>query len=964
MIEVRVVGPVEACHRGASLPVGSRKQRLVLSMLSARYDAPVGLDELVSELWPERPPASAVANVRTYVGNLRRLFAQASGHPDVIVRAGSGYRIVGGMASCDAPDFLEKIRIGRTALDSDDAAGAADRFERALLLWRGVPFDGLDIGPWLAGRRVVLEDGRAAALEGLAEARLRLGEAARAQLAARELVSTYPLREGGHRLLMIALYHGGDTAGAMRAYASARSLFVDQLGVEPGAGLATVHRAILRDDREALAVRPGRAVAAPAVPEGRPGPVAAAPPRQLPPRPPVVLGRSADLEAVVGALAGGPAQSAHAGVVAVHGSGGVGKSTLALVAAHDLADRYPDGQLYVDLQGATPGLRPLEPVDALGQFLRALGVPRASVPASPGEATNLFRSSAASRRLLVVADNAASTAQVAPLIPSNSECAVIVTSRRVLGDVPGARHVPVSPLPLTESIKVLSALSGRVVARSDTAAVAVAMACGGLPLALAVAAARLVSRPDWTFDDLAERLGGEERTLEELEVRGRGVRSSLTISYRELETSNDPSDRSAARAFRALGVLRVPAAGQDLIAAVLRAEPAHARTVLDRLIDARLVNAVGGRFGLHDLVRLYAVDLAYRHESAEMRTDVMRAALSWYAVSGWRATGLLRPSSRRMAPLTGVLDLPSTLTDRAAAISWLDAEHSNSVEVVRHAVQPETGLAPLAAQVVLGLYPSLLMRSYVREWELLCQLVLDAAEHVGDQQVIAQILSGLAFSYRGDGRFAEATRCLEEALTIHRATGDGSGEARALDGLGLVQASSGQAAAAVATMERGIEIRTPLGEEPELAAQLSNLAYALTQLGRFGDAVARLEHTLAIRRRYGDVAGEALALANIAEVRLRQGLYPDVVETARLVAERSHEGGDVQVERRAWVLEARGQLGQGHIDGAEQAIDRALALSAVGQRVIDSDFEELIDELEADGHQALATRIRAHMAGP
>jgi DNA-binding SARP family transcriptional activator len=527
--------------------------------------------------------------LRTYVSALRSLLRLTAPGSSTRVTAGpGGYRVSLAPADLDALVFEELAARGQKALGDSDPPAAARLLHQALGLWRGRVLEDVPPGAEAAAEVARLEELRVGALESWVEARLGLGQHAELATELRPAVAAYPLRERLHGLCMLALYRGGQQAEALAVFRRLRAQLVRELGIEPGPPLQRLQRQILAAD-PALEP-PLESVGGPVVVGTR----ACAVPRRLPPDVAGFTGRDRELarlrELVCAERDRTPA------VVAVDGPAGSGKSTLAVRAAHELADRFPDGQLYADLQGAVPTL------SVLCSFLRALGGRELS---TVDEAAARFRELTAGRRLLVVLDNARDAGQVRPLVPAAPGSAVLVTSRRVLALLDGAAAVHLDVLSAGEAVTLLGRLAGADRVAADPAAAAeVARLCGYLPLALRIAGARLAARPTWPVRALADRLAGAHRRLDELRVGELGVRASF-------QTSLHAVDPLAARTFALVALLDGPDLGVPAAARLLDEPEVVAEAALERLVDAQLLaNPAPGRYALPDLLRLFAEECA------------------------------------------------------------------------------------------------------------------------------------------------------------------------------------------------------------------------------------------------------------------------------------------------------------------------------------------------------------------
>nr|WP_052478808.1 BTAD domain-containing putative transcriptional regulator [Kibdelosporangium sp. MJ126-NF4]CEL20729.1 transcriptional regulator, SARP family [Kibdelosporangium sp. MJ126-NF4]CTQ89642.1 transcriptional regulator, SARP family [Kibdelosporangium sp. MJ126-NF4] len=779
------------------VPIAADKQRTVLAMLLVNAGRTVPVRTLITEVWGEWPPRSAAPNLRGYVMRLRRSLSCE----DMLVTSRSGYRLDIGPDDFDVPRFEKLAAAGRRALAQSDLDAAALAFDEAVNLWRGPVAEDVPLGPVLSETAARLTEQYLAVIEDYVEVELAGGRHAEVTARLRGWIRLHPLREKLHSQLVLALYRSGDVPGALEAYQLARRVLADELGIDPGPELSRLHEQVLRRDPALSPARQEQVV-----------------PRQLPPEPAVFVGRQPEIE---WASAGG--------VVALHGPGGVGKSTLALKAAHAVADRYPDGQLYVDLQGSSPGLRPLDPAEVIGRFLRALGVPPGELTVEPGEAAARYQSLLASRTMLVVLDNAADAAQVTPLLPANRDCAVVVTSRVALTTV-DARQVPVGVLDDRESVRLLGKLAGdeRVLAQRGAAA-DITRWCGGHPLALRIAGARLASRPDWTLAQFGARLADRRRRLDELRVADLGVRACFSVGYESLGA--DATAELAARAFRLLGVLGVPEVGVELMAVLLDMDGPSAEHALDRLVEVRLLEPVtGGRFRTHDLLRLYAAELAAEADPIGARTYALQRALDWY---------------REMCA--------------SAEVEQFDAEMPCLVAVATQAADREPAIARFTIDLVTEVRARATKRSHWRELATLARLALDVARRDNDSRGEAAALAVHCTIECRAGRIESAREGMTRALEIWRELGDREGEGLAVHNLGWLSMWTRDLRRAHDYFTESIALLAEQRSAKVLIAQ-HNLGEVLLRLGKHTEAVDCLRECLAMRRRFDDLIGESITL--------------------------------------------------------------------------------------------------------
>ncbi|WP_411101024.1 BTAD domain-containing putative transcriptional regulator [Streptomyces sp. x-45] len=569
------LGPVRLWRDGGLLPTGSPQQRALLAVLVLREGRTATAAEIVDALWGEDPPSQALAAVRTYASRLRKVM-----DPGTLVSESGGYAVRLPDQGCDVAVAAHLARQAEQLRVQGDLQRARTFLRHALGLWEGEPLAGVP-GPFAETQRVRLEEWRLQLLESRVDMDLECGLHADVVPELTSLVSEYPLRERLRELLMLALYRAGRQAEALAVYADVHRLLADELGVSPREGLARLQQRILQADPElafgTAASSGGRQAAA------------FVRPAQLPPALPDFVGRSGVLAELTGVLsaAGDGLQ-----VAAVCGPVGVGKTALAVQAGHAVAQFFSDGHLFVDLQRTTPEA-------ALAAALRALGVAETIVPAGLEERSALYRSALHGRRVLVVLDHAKDAGQVRWLLPATQGCAVLVTSRTRMIDLPGAHLVELDEMSPTEALHLFTRIAGRPPTDDQGPARYVTAACGFLPLAVRAAACRLLAHRTWTVSDLADRLADEERRLDELQAGNMSVKPVIESSYCQLNAEQ-------AAALRMLSTADALVSLQQA-ARTLDCGMGDAERLTEALVDSGLLTPAGG--GLYQiplLVRLYA----------------------------------------------------------------------------------------------------------------------------------------------------------------------------------------------------------------------------------------------------------------------------------------------------------------------------------------------------------------------
>ncbi|RKN40430.1 AfsR/SARP family transcriptional regulator [Streptomyces hoynatensis] len=898
----RLLGPLEVAAGDIPVRIAADRQRTVLAMLLANAGQVVPVRSLVAEVWGEAAPPSAVSNLRTYVMRLRRLLPPGAQAPDARRSAGrittspSGYLLCPGQGEFDLHAFRQAHREGLAARAEGDLAAAEAALSAALALWRGEPAADVRHGPTLAAWAADLAEQYASAVENLADVQLARGAHAAAVPRLRPLLDRFPLRERPYEQLMLALYRCGDAPGALAVFGRAHRALAEGPGLTPGPGLARLRQAVLRRDAALTGPPPGRPRGRAVRPAGRqdaraprePAPRAPqAPPRRELPRLPVhFVGRSAELAWLRAALrpAGGPR------LTVLHGPAGVGKSALALRAAHAAADEYrAEAACHVDLQGAGDGARPLPAAEALGRLLRALGVPGERVPAAPAEAAARYQSLLAERRVLLLLDNAACPAQVLPLLPARGECAVLVTSREPLTGLDAAR-LALPALRPGESLGLLELAAGRRFAEAERAAAQnLARRYGHDPAALRLAGAWLAAAPGRTPESLHRRLDAPAPA-----EPGRAPAEAASACLALLRAGL-PEDRAAARLLRLLGALPVPECTTGLAAALLGADAGAAAAALRALAAARLIEPVGdARYRPPGPLRGALARLAAELPAAEREKTLIRA-LDWYLDSGRAVVGAPGRAGRGPGQEAGGQGQEEFRAAQAGGARWLDAELPCLLAAAGLAAEgPAEQARCLPGLLALVRAPAMREGRWA-ELEALTALALRAAAGHGDAAGEALTLLVAADLDARAGRHEAARAALRRALALSRERGDGEGEARALHALGRLCLRLAEPARALDHLTAALAL---LDERTHLATVRRcrrHQGEALLQLGRYAEAVHCFRRALGPDR--GPAGrGEGATLAALGRAYHLLGQEDLALATFRTALERCRAAGDGEAE--------------------------------------------------------------------
>jgi DNA-binding SARP family transcriptional activator len=858
-VEFGVLGPLLVRVDGDSVAIPRGKQRTLLAVLLLRAGLTVAADQLADMLWdPEPPPRSAAVTLQNYVKRLRQALGPTG--RDRIVTQPHGYLIRVEPGELDLAVMEHALTAARKAARESAWEHVADEALAALSLWRGEALSDVQL-PQLAAPEISrLAELRLQAAELRAEAELGLARHAEAVTDLEQLAATAPLREHLQALLMLALYRCDRRAEALAAYQRTRDLLVSELGSEPGPELQKLYGQILRDDL-ALASSPGMAEAVMAE-----GPAVEAI-RQLPAAVSSFTGREAELAQLAGLLGLDPHDQAPALVIsAIGGTAGVGKTALAVQWAHQVAERFPDGQLYVNLRGYDPD-QPVTAANALAGFLRALGVPGQEIPDGVDERSGLYRSRLAGRRVLVVLDNARDSDQVRPLLPGGPACAAVVTSRDQLAGLvaaDGARRLDLNVLPLDDAVALLQSLIGGRADEEPLAVLDLAALCARLPLALRIAAELAATRSEVSLRELVTEL--QESQLDALDAGEdrANVRAVFSWSVRQL-----PDD--AARAFALTGLH--PGADFDLYAAaaLTGTSPAQARRILPRLQRASLLQAAGpGRYGLHDLLRAYAREQVAARDTDGSSQSALTRLFDYYLAAAAAAMNIAFPAEASYLPraLASTSVVPR-MPGEADAREWLDNERANLVAIVVHCA--DNGWLRYAADLATTLSRYLIDGSHVSEGQTIYGHALRAARRSGDLPAEADALSGLGGMSLRTGHVRDAVAHYKAALGRYRECALRLGEAETLHNLGVTQYQLHDGRAAADYFREAVTAWQDAGDSLGAARTLTLLAAAEIGMDLHDDAAQHLHLALAVVRDAKDQTFEASALGWLGELTSRCG---------------------------------------------------------------------------------------------
>ncbi|WP_128510785.1 AfsR/SARP family transcriptional regulator [Streptomyces inhibens] len=918
-VEICLLHTIGAQVDGREVDLGHLRQRQVLAALLVDANRPVSVERLIDRLWGECPPQRAATTLYSYVSRLRRVIEELgvsiSRHPN-------GYVCEVDPRTVDLHRFRDLVARARSA---GDETCAARLLTEALRLWPSDAPTEPDT-PWFNALRDTLEGERLGAELDLNDLLLRQGRES-------ELLAPLRLRAQAHSLderiaaqLMLALHRQGRTPQALEIYRGIRRLLESELGLAPGPSLQQLHQDILVGAPNLDADRPAgplghptagsgsgdSADGSPAAPAARPFPV----PRQLPPPPPVFTGRGRAMAELDRLLEPPSCRGGTVAIACIGGSGGIGKTCLALHWAHQRLDRFPDGQLYLNLRGFEPSGSPTTAASALRELLDSLGAPEGSVPTGLNAQVGLYRSLIQGRRILVILDNARDAEQVMPLLPGSPTCVVIVTSRHQLAGLVtahGARLLTLGPLSAADAASLLTRRLGRKRVREEPAAAAgLLQLCGGLPLAISIIAARAAAHPTFPLQVLIRDLHGAGGTLDTLDAGddSADLRAVFASSYGAL---SEP----AQRLFPLLGLHAGPDIGLEAAAALAGSEPRQVSRALTELVRSHLVTAHRpGRYTMHDLLSAYAAELAASDPTSRRAFERL---VDHYLHTAHAADRLLSPHGEPI-PLTPSLPgaAPVQPADHRAALAWFSSERAVLTSLVEHALHAELHAQTWQLASVLttflgrrGLWDDLTTTQYAG---------LEAANALADREYQARVHRELGNTCCETSQFDAAHAHLKQALALYQALGDVVGEAHTHLNVGWLWERRGDQHRALEHDLLALDRFDAADHETGRARALNAAGWDHAQLGKYEEAADFCRQALALQQHLGDRRGEAntwdslgYALQHLGDHRqaadcfLRSlhlneelGHQYNQAEALEHLGDTHEAGGDTAAAREAW----------------------------------------------------------------
>jgi DNA-binding SARP family transcriptional activator/tetratricopeptide (TPR) repeat protein len=895
LVWFRILGPVEVeSDDGGVHTLTRRQERGVLAVLLLNPGRAVPVDRFIGLLWDDHPPGNPRQALHSHISRIRRLLDQAGAadHDITLTSHRHGYQLTLDPELVDAHRFRRLVNAATQTVDLSER----DRLlSEALALWRGPALNHPTSDPLRQRLCADLDELHLQAHELAIATGIDLGRHQQLLPDLARLAAEHPTRQRLTELHMHALHRAGRTADALDIYQATRLRLADTLGIDPDPALRHLHTAILRDQPTPVAGPPTHTA-----PQA-----ARVVPAQLPADPAGFTGRGHHLRRLDALLPDPTTGAADTAVVitAIDGTAGIGKTTLAVHWAHHIRDRFPDGQLYVNLRGFDTGGQATDPATAVRGFLDALGIPPQRIPTDPDAQTALYRSLLTDKRMLIVLDNARNSTQIRPLLPGAPGCLVIITSRNQLTSLiaeTAAHPVTLGLLTPDEARDLLAHRLGTHRINTEPAAVEeIITRCARLPLALTLVAAHAALHPHTDLHVLAEQLRDTQQRWQTLTGDDTDIRSVFSWSYQSLTPD-------AARLFRLLGLHPGPDVAEPAAASLTALSTDEARPLLAELTQANLIaQHRPGRYTLHDLLRAYATQLAHTTDAESDRRDAIHRMLDHYLHTGWTASALLNPQRTEFIPEPPYEgSRPEPLADYNGAMAWYTAEHRVLLASLEHATR--TGFDGHVWELAWVLAGFLERRGHWEDWTHSQHMALAAAKRSNDRlrQAHAHRSLGRAYSRLGRSddayiqysqasqlyrdvddlrgqarthtnlallleqsqRYLEALQHACQALDLEQELHDGVGYANALNTVGWCHALVGEYEQTVAYCRQAIARHQDINDRDGEAATWDTLGYAHHHLGDHRQAVACYRRAIDLFRELGDHYDEAVSLMHLGDV--------------------------------------------------------------------------------------------------
>jgi DNA-binding SARP family transcriptional activator/tetratricopeptide (TPR) repeat protein len=857
-LELRLLGPFEIRAGGRIIDVGGAKQRVLLAALLLQAGRAVPVNELADTIWGDAQPGNPRSAVQLYVTRLRAILVRSE-IDAVIATDADGYRVDVEPSAIDLVRFHRSVERATSAGKHGDLDGAAVAWADALAQWRGTPLAG--VPSELLQRDLVprLREERLQALERSFDVELRRGNHVEIVGDLLTLTAQYPLRETLWTHLITGLYRSGRRADALEAYHTLRRHLAEELGIDPSDELQALHAAVLAGLATPSA---GRSMSLPPLP------------RQLPTDVPGFAGRAHELVRLDRLLSADNRPPNPTLIVVIAGTAGIGKTTLAAHWARTVADRFPDGQLWLNLRGFDAG-QAMTSTQALTRFLRALGVQDAEIPLDLDDQIGLYRSLMDGRNMLVVLDNAHSPEQVRSLLPGAPGCLVVVTSRNQLSGLVATEDANTLTLDLLTDAEARQLLVRRLgadrVRDASSAVDEIIGLCARLPLALAIVAARAAAHPEHSLHTLASELRAAPASLDAFAAGDPAteVRAVFSWSYRAVSAP-------AARLFRLLGLHPGPDVAVAAIASLAGLPVPQTRRLLSELRDANLVTELGsGRYTCHDLLRAYATELGLLHDSAEVRHEARHRMLDHYLRSAHAGSLRLRPFEPVVLGDAKPGITIENLVDQHQTLAWFAAEHHVILGLVQQAA--DTGFPAYASQIASTVSDYLYRQGYWHDWLSLLQTGLDAVTRTGSIVEQARTYRALTRAYARLDRIGAATAHGRLALELSEQLGDPYGLAFAHRVLGVVMEVRGDQRAALGHDLQALELFRSVGNRECVARTLNSVGWSYAQIGDFDPALTICEEAFTLLTGLDDRQGLAATCDSLGYIHHHLGDYQRAV---------------------------------------------------------------------------------------